>query len=50
MIGLSRRRRRPPGGVAYDERTGTVCDARCRAVAHLDRERARALARRGPLG
>ena len=50
MRRLSRLRRRQLSGLAYDERTGSVCDARCQANAHREREQARALTRRGVLG
>jgi hypothetical protein len=48
MLRLTRIRRRVLASIAFDERTGAVCDARCRAGAHREREQARALARRGP--
>jgi hypothetical protein len=48
MIRMARLRRRALATVAFDERTGAVCDARCRASAHREREQARALGRRGP--
>jgi hypothetical protein len=48
MLRLTRIRRRALASIAYDERTGAVCDARCRAGAQRERDHVRALARRGP--
>jgi hypothetical protein len=40
--------RRERGGIAFDERTGEVCDARCRAAVRRERDLARGLLARGP--
>jgi len=40
--------RRRLGRVGYDERTGAVCDAACRALARREHDLVTALGRRGP--
>ena len=45
-IKIPRRRARSP--VAFDERTGAVCDARCRAAARRERDLVDSLTRHGP--
>ncbi|HSI30902.1 MAG TPA: hypothetical protein VK951_06190 [Miltoncostaeaceae bacterium] len=45
-IKMPRRSARSP--VAFDERTGAVCDARCRAAARRERDLVDSLTRHGP--
>jgi hypothetical protein len=49
MLRWPKRARRRLAGLAYDERTGAVCDARCQAGTHREHVQARALSRRGML-
>ena len=46
LRGIITARRR--GRVSYDERTGAVCDAVCRALARREHDFVTALGRRGP--
>jgi hypothetical protein len=48
MLNLRNRLRRPFGRVGFDERTGDVCTAACRAAAQRTRDLDRSLSRRGP--
>ncbi len=48
MLTLRKLIRRPPGRVSFDERTGDVCTAACRASSRRDRDADRSLTRRGP--
>jgi hypothetical protein len=47
MLRLTRIRRRALASVAYDERTGVVCDARCQSSAQRERDQVRTLTLRG---
>jgi hypothetical protein len=48
MLSLARILRRPDRAVAFDERTGEVCTAACRAASSRAADLDRALRLRGP--
>ncbi len=48
MLRMRMPRRRARSSIAFDERTGAVCDARCRAAARRERDLVDALAKHGP--